>query len=73
MRISFPLDHSNQKTHIITDMRLPFLGLLPMLQPVFQQPDDDFFHLLDRVGFGEILPKGVMTQRDRVVQRLLFL
>ncbi len=55
------------------DMRLSFLRLLPVPQPVVQQLDDDPFHLLGCVGSGEVLLQRVMAECDGIVQRLLFL
>ncbi len=55
------------------DMRLSFLRLLPVPQPVVQQLDDDPFHLLGCVGSGEVLLQCVMAESDGIVQRLLLL
>ena len=52
---------------------LLFLYPLAIPQPVVQQLDDDFFHLLGCVGLGKILFQRIMTQRYGVVQGLLFL
>ena len=54
-------------------MRLSFLGLLAFFQPAVQKSYDDILHLFGRVGFGEIFFQGVVTQRNGIVERLLFL
>ena len=54
-------------------MCLSLLGPLTAAQPAVQQLDDDLFHLLGRVGLGEILLQRILVERYSVVQRLLVL